>query len=304
MSDTVQEIGKIVLKGNTIPNSWFKHIKLKSGKADTNAIILLSEIVFYYRPTRKKDKETGRVILEKKFAADKWQASYHSLAKKFGLTKRQVADALKRLKRAGLITIEFRVVATKAGRKMPNVAFIEPVPEAIKAITYDDQCDGGITLERNISYVQTEDITYISTENKKNNIYSSSCYEQETETPLRGDAPMKDDAQTLSLLNEYFDRYWKAEPRKVDKDRARRVWVSKFKKYKEFPLDNFNAYMNMRLAEAEKKRAENGDLRYLKHPATWINATDFSSPPSIEELEALGLVEETIRWERADDGDA
>ena len=65
--------------------------------------------------------------------------------------------------------------------------------------------------------------------------------------------------------------------------------MAKFGKFKEFPVANFDAHMNARIAEAEMKKAEHGNLRFLKYPATWINATDFTSPPSIEELEALGL---------------
>lgn len=156
----------------------------------------------------------------------------------------------------------------------------------------------------------------ITTENTTETLYSSSFDERETEnhlpskskennTGIYKDTKASRDKETKEqykkLLEKYFERYWSAEPRKVDKDRARRAWMAKFGKFKEFPVANFDAHMNARIAEAEMKKAEHGSLRFLKHPATWINATDFTSPPSIEELEALGLVEETIRWERADD---
>ncbi len=156
----------------------------------------------------------------------------------------------------------------------------------------------------------------ITTENTTETLYSSSFDERETEnhlpskskennTSIYKDTKASRDKETKEqykkLLEKYFERYWSAEPRKVDKDRARRASMAKFGKLKEFPVANFDAYMNARIAEAEVKKAEHGNLRFLKHPATWINATDFTSPPSIEELEALGLVEETIRWERADD---
>ena len=156
----------------------------------------------------------------------------------------------------------------------------------------------------------------ITTENTTETLYSSSFDERETENHLpskskenntsiykdtKASRDKEPKEQYKKLLEKYFERYWSAEPRKVDKDRARRAWMAKFGKFKEFPVANFDAHMNARIAEAEMKKAEHGNLRFLKHPATWINATDFTSPPSIEELEALGLVEETIRWERADD---
>jgi DNA-binding transcriptional ArsR family regulator len=137
MTSVVHEIGKLNLEGNTIPSSWFEHITLKSGKADMNAIVLLSEVVFFYSPIEGRDEATGKPVFRRRFALDKWQASYQGLADKFGLTKRQVASALKRLKDAGLITIELRTITTDAGIKVPNVTFIEPVPEAIEAITFN-----------------------------------------------------------------------------------------------------------------------------------------------------------------------
>ena len=335
---TVQRITKLHFEGNVTPNSWFKHIRLKSGKVDTNAIILLSEIVFFYRAIEERGQTPGESVFRKKFAADKWQASYQELADKFGLTKRQTIDALKRLRDAGFITIEQRVIRTKTGLVCLNATYIEPIPEAIEAITFSKHDVTYPTLERNpsyvktevglrssdmSSYVKTEDNTYISTEiptetttENNNTLYSSSFDERETENHLpskskenntgiykdtKASRDKEPKEQYKKLLEKYFERYWSAEPRKVDKDRARRAWMAKFGKFKEFPVANFDAYMNARIAEAEMKKAEHGNLRFLKHPATWINATDFTSPPSIEELEALGLVEETIRWERADD---
>ena len=129
--DTVE----LVFDGIIIPDSWYKYIKFKSGKPDMNAIILLAEVVAVYTPIRERNRIAGEVIYRKKFEGDKWQVSYQKLADKFGLTKRQTIDALKRLRDAGLITIEFRTEVTDIGCMCPNVMYVEPVPEAIDAIT-------------------------------------------------------------------------------------------------------------------------------------------------------------------------
>lgn len=104
----------------TIPIGWFHNIKFENNKADMNAIVILAEIVFN---CRNYDGYSGYV-------------SYPQLAEKLNLTKRQTADALKRLRDAGLIKITLTTVVTDSGRKIPNVTFIEPIPEAIKSITY------------------------------------------------------------------------------------------------------------------------------------------------------------------------
>lgn len=88
-------------------------------------------------------------------------------------------------------------------------------------------------------------------------------------------------------LRELFEQYWEMEPKKVCKDAAKKEWCRKFNKEKVFPAENFNAHFTLRLEEAESKRAEaeargvtgTAALQYLKHPSTWLSATDFSEKP-------------------------
>jgi hypothetical protein len=44
----IQQIGSMRFVGNIIPNEWFNQIKLESGRTDTQAIIILSEIIYWY----------------------------------------------------------------------------------------------------------------------------------------------------------------------------------------------------------------------------------------------------------------
>ena len=82
MNESVIAMQNIDLKGNIIPHQWFNTIKKESGSVDYMAILVLSEIVYWYRPTYKFD-ESGRVVgLKQKFDGDVLQKSYDDLADK------------------------------------------------------------------------------------------------------------------------------------------------------------------------------------------------------------------------------
>lgn len=131
----VDQLATLNLQGNIIPHNWFQNILMPSGKVDLNGIIILSEIVYWYRPTVQKDETTGLVATYKKrFKSDMLQRSYDSFANQFGLSKRQVVDAIKRLEEAGLIKRFFRNM-TVNGTHMSNVLHIDINPSAVIAIT-------------------------------------------------------------------------------------------------------------------------------------------------------------------------
>lgn len=137
MSKVVEQIGEINFQGNVVPINWFKHIKTDAGKPDAIGVMLLSDIIYWYRPIEIRDEATGQIIgYKKKFKADKLQRSYEQFSELFGFTKSQVKRAIKRLEKAGIITVEFRNITTESGLKLCNVMYIEPVPEKIKEITY------------------------------------------------------------------------------------------------------------------------------------------------------------------------
>lgn len=135
-TDTVTAIGQINLTGNVIPASWWRHITLPSGRPDQTAITLLAEIVYWYRPAEVRNETTGELVgYRKRFRGDKLQRSYQAFAEQFGFGKRETADALKRLRDAGLITLELRTIEALDGVKCSNVLFVEVRPGAIAAIT-------------------------------------------------------------------------------------------------------------------------------------------------------------------------
>lgn len=115
---TVLDMWQMNLEGNIIPHSWYKTIikthtargkPLKTSRAYHDAIIILADIVWWYRPQEIRDEKTGAVIeLRKKFKADKLQRSYDQMAKLFGMTKEQARNACKYLVEKQLIELNFR----------------------------------------------------------------------------------------------------------------------------------------------------------------------------------------------------
>lgn len=135
ITPTVAAIGQLHFEGNIIPHTWYKAIAFPNGKADVNAILILAEIIYWYRPTVELDESTGEVIsVRKKFRDDKLQRHYQAFADKFGLTVRQCKDAVARLVAAGFIHRELRTVETPQG-KIGNVPYFEPVVDAIQRIS-------------------------------------------------------------------------------------------------------------------------------------------------------------------------
>lgn len=129
---------EMAFEGNIIPRSWWQTslLRMPDGKPNLPAAILLSDVVFFYRPYEEVDEKSGLTIgWKKRFSMDKMWKDYEEWGASFGLTKRQVKDAVAFLKKAGLITVEFRTLWIDGMRK-PNRPFIEPVIERLRAITY------------------------------------------------------------------------------------------------------------------------------------------------------------------------
>ncbi len=187
----VTEIGKIHFEGNIIPHPWYQRITLESGKPDLPAIIILAEIIYWYRPYQTLTKD-GKPILRKHFDGDMFQCSAAYFEAKFGFTKTQARRAIARLEEGGLIRREFRDVVIQ-GILRNNITFIEPVPLAIMAITHPSTAvtervsaisetlplvnqtpspvgetpspvGEGLSLKSHLSKITTETTTEISTE--------------------------------------------------------------------------------------------------------------------------------------------
>lgn len=156
ISDRVAEIN---FTGNVIPSVWFKTIVNDKGRPYLLAIMILSEIVYWYRPIEERDENTGEFIgYRTKFKQDLLQKSYKDLAEYYQVTKRQVTDAIIVLEKLGVIQREFRTVEKNKVR-CNNVLFIRLNPDKLRDLTYphdtenevsdDGQNIGGSSFEEN-----------------------------------------------------------------------------------------------------------------------------------------------------------
>lgn len=134
----LMKLSQMEFEGNVIPNAWFRTIKNpKTEKADHTAIILLSEIVYWYRPisTNKNNEED----IFKKYSGDLLQKSYAELADKFGLSKRQVKESLEDLEGIGVIEVIVRNGVRSGGSILSGVTYIKLNPDRLLELTYPDK---------------------------------------------------------------------------------------------------------------------------------------------------------------------
>lgn len=133
--DSLRELSRFELKGNIIDQGWFEYLVNEKGKVQPNAVFVLSEIVYWYRPTLIFDEEKGGIKgLKSKFKGDMLQKRYKDIADKFGFTERQVKDACKFLEEKDLIILDFRTIEVK-GNKLSNVLYIGLNVDKLKEIS-------------------------------------------------------------------------------------------------------------------------------------------------------------------------
>lgn len=179
----VDAIGKMNITGNVIPEAWYSNIRYKNGKPNMNAIIILSDIVYWYRPSEYRNEYDGTVIYKKKFADDKYlQRSYKQLSNKFGISEGQAKASIVFLEKdIGVVIRHFKQITTGYGTVLSNVMFLELVPHRLEEITYPILKDRDMMIETHTSineglqhyvYKDTHMLNkqYTYTENITNNI--------------------------------------------------------------------------------------------------------------------------------------
>ncbi|GIN13164.1 hypothetical protein J26TS2_30310 [Shouchella clausii] len=272
MNERVMQIAQINFKGNVIDHGWYEAITMKNGKPYMVAIVLLSEIVYWYRPTEVRDEQTNEIIYKQKFSSDKLQKSYQQLADTFGFTKRQIKDACDHLKRLGLIETEFRTVNIK-GIPNSNVLFIEPVPEAIKAIS---KLYTPLTLQRNTPLHSNVGPSYVTTEDPptpERRTYTDITTKITTGITNNNKVNRKSDSYSAE-----FEEFWKLYPRKVDKKMAYREWNRVRKKNSaQKIMDGLAGYKR----EIERKKTA---TEYIKHAKTFLHNECFKEYEGGEEV--------------------
>lgn len=198
--EIVDMVGRISITGNIIPQIWYKTITHPSGKPYLEAIVILSDIVYWYRPTEVRDERTGEVIAyRKRFKADLLQRSYADLAQQFGISKREATNAVVALEKIGVVRRHLRTIDVN-GTKMANVLFLELVPKALLALTCGEVTP--ITFKSDTSHVQKGDLSRsevtpltfkseTNTENTTENTTETSTRDRATVTAPAKAAPEK-----------------------------------------------------------------------------------------------------------------
>lgn len=137
----VSSIGSLHFSGDTVPPEFFQEIKFESGKPDLLAVLILADVLYWYRPVKPRDERSGLPQRwRQKFAGNKLCRSYAALANKFGATDRMTRDACHRLEALGLLTI-----TTRPKPEGGTDVFLEPVFLAVAKIVNQS---GRLTPER------------------------------------------------------------------------------------------------------------------------------------------------------------
>jgi hypothetical protein len=107
-----------------IPNSWYSHLLDAKGQVYSDAILVLSEIINWYRLIPIYDRSTKKIIgYQKKFKLDLLQKSYKDFEDKFGFSKEKSRRILDFLIQKKLIYKEMRTLKSKS-LVLSNVMFI------------------------------------------------------------------------------------------------------------------------------------------------------------------------------------
>lgn len=187
----VDSIGRMHISGTVIPFHWFQQLTFSNGKPHIPAILILADVLYWYRPTVERDEDTGAITkVKKKFAKDMMHRSYKAFAEQFGISKRQAKEACDYLFDKGLIKREFRSVLAK-GQMNNNVMFIEPCPDKVSEITFT-------LLHSNVppSYIGTEE---------------GGTFKRKTNTSITTEITK----EILSYLNERADKNFKPSIQKT-----------------------------------------------------------------------------------------
>ena len=203
----VDQVGRMDITGNIIPESWYKTIVNSKGKPNFLAIILLGDIVYWYRPTEIRDEYSNDITFEKKFYdKDYLQRSYSQIRDKFNVTDKQAREALILLENLGVVKRIFRDEDTRFG-KMSNVMYLELIPSMLEKLTFIDENDNaseGInkkvnTSPKNRKQLPTEEK---APSNSLGNTNTKSTTENDTDnTTTTGDDVV--DADVRAVLQKY-----------------------------------------------------------------------------------------------------
>ena len=139
-NEIVDAMGSTNISGNIIPAIWYKTITKENGKPYPLAIVILTDIVYWYRPSEVRDQGTGHILgWKKKFSEDILRQSYQYYADLFGESKKTVKTAMDKLEQLQVIRREFRTVSSGDGLVCNNVMYVELKPDMLYRLTFPEE---------------------------------------------------------------------------------------------------------------------------------------------------------------------
>lgn len=159
-NEIVDENAKLNISGNIIPQVWYRTIIRESGKPNLTAIIILADIVYWYKPTEIRDEGTGQVIgVRKKFKSDLLQRSYQQISEQFGISKKEATNAVVFLEKLGVVKRVFRTISMN-GIVVNNVLYLELIVDRLKELTYPEETGADpVSFEKRREKSKTEKIS-------------------------------------------------------------------------------------------------------------------------------------------------
>ncbi len=147
-NEIVDKMQKIVLTGNVVPLTWCETIRFPKNKRGVekpyiSAILVLSDIVYWYRPAEVRDESSGEFVgYRKRFKGEYLQRSYRSLAKRLGISIGQAKDAVNHLVKLGVVVKHIQKIERVGDMVLSNVLYLELVPERLFELTYPAESRG------------------------------------------------------------------------------------------------------------------------------------------------------------------
>lgn len=81
-------------------------------------------------------------------------------------------------------------------------------------------------------------------------------------------------------LLEAFQKFWEIYPRKINKKAAEKAWMALFRSAPKSTHADLMRGVALHIDDYKEDIEERGtEERFIKHPATWLRAVDFSEPP-------------------------
>jgi hypothetical protein len=237
---TVDAIGKLNFEGNLVPHTWLKHLTYTNKRATYThhlAVLLLADIVYWYRPKTIIDEPTGRVLgWKKKFQSNQLHRSYEQIAEQLGATYKQAREAVLFLKSLNLITAELRNFTTATGLFVSNALFLEPVVEEIIRITYstystkdeprseigkpDAEIGNG---DAEIGRTYTETSPEITSKTSKENTHIRQAENARVSNQEEVAANSEEEKEASQVANEFADRVIPDPSKRVGKKKVSHV---------------------------------------------------------------------------------